>query len=1118
LSASATASDRNLLFGILAVQMNFIGKDALISAMHAWVLDKHKPLGQILVEQKVLAGETQQLLDALVHKHLEMHGGDAEKSLAALSSVGSIRHDLGQIADPAVQASLASVGPDDPFVTRGGAPPVRTSGGMRFRVLRPHARGGLGEVFVAEDEELRREVALKEIQARHADNPESRARFLQEAEITGGLEHPGIVPVYGLGQYADGRPYYAMRFIKGDSLKDAIERFHRDDGKPRDDSAKGLELRELLGRFVDVCNAIAYAHSRGVLHRDLKPGNVMLGKYGETLVVDWGLAKPLGQKEATQTAEEQPVLPSKGAGSVETVAGSAIGTPQFMSPEQAAGRLQQLGTASDVYSLGATLYCLLTGKPPFGAADVGTTLQKVQRGDFPPPKQIDSEVPAALQAICLKAMALKPEARYVSPRALADDIEHWLADEPVSAWPEPWTARASRWARRHRTAVTSMGVAVLLAAAGVITIVFVEHRREQQAREYLANLRSSAEAEGKLAGAEMSVGRFASAQAILAQACDRLAGEPELKAMRAALETRRDRVQRLVNFYRLADEAERLAFEEKIADTLAAGQSALNIVDVMRTPDWWAHLPDTDLTAAQRDHLQNEVNRLMYLVAALRVSRSFTAAEPTADLRAALDLSERAGRFRPSHFGQLLQRGCHLALGETDRARPLPAAEPSSAIDYYFLGFLNWQTSKRPDNPFARFIVRAQGDLPGAVDFKAPLATAEEFFRKALRLEPQSYFTYVILSDTLRQGHRFAEAELAADGAIGLRPDYEAGYRFRAATNFERGRNESDPQRKKEYFDRAVADCSRAIALNPKYAESYNLRGLVRSYQGADAQAMADYNEAIRLDPKNAFYRIVRGHAYAHQKDFTRALADLDEAIRLNAKEPRAYIERGLVHADRKEWDRAFADYTEALRLQPDNAPALLYRGMVHYRRKEYDQSIADYNRAVQINPHDWGGYNNRGASYYFTKQYPQALADLNEAIRLNPKAAHPYNHRGQVYAALREPDKAVADFQEALRLQPQYGDACSNLAWLRATYPDARVRDGKQAVELATKACALASWKDPASLRTLAAAYAEDGNFDEAVRRQQQALDLGGWTASERQEEQHHLQLYREHKAFHEK
>jgi serine/threonine protein kinase len=202
-------------------------------------------------------------------------------------------------------------------------------------------------VFVALDEELHREVALKEIQDRHADSQESRARFVLEAEITGGLEHPGIVPVYGLGVYPDGRPFYAMRFIKGDSLQDAIDRFHA--GRSREPSETGenaarlaaptfhsLAFRQLLRRFVDVCNAVSYAHSRGVLHRDLKPANVMLGKYGETLVVDWGLAKLRGAPDAG--TEEQLLQPASASGTAATLPGSAIGTPQYMSPEQAAGR------------------------------------------------------------------------------------------------------------------------------------------------------------------------------------------------------------------------------------------------------------------------------------------------------------------------------------------------------------------------------------------------------------------------------------------------------------------------------------------------------------------------------------------------------------------------------------------------------------------------------------------------------------------------------------------------------------------------------------------------------------------------------------------------------------
>jgi serine/threonine-protein kinase len=492
---AALAAERHLLFGLLALQNGLIDQGQLVAAFQSWTLNKARALADHLVGRGDLDGEQRGLLEALVIQHLKKHGGDAERSLAAIAVGPSTRESLARIGDPDLGGTLthvasASTEHDDPDRTASYAVGSATSDGQRFRVLRPHARGGLGAVFVALDEELHREVALKQILDRHADDPTSRARFLLEAEITGGLEHPGIVPVYGLGTYADGRPYYAMRFVRGDSLKEAIDRFHADGALKSDPGRRSLELRKLLRRFTDLCNAIAYAHSRGVLHRDIKPGNIIVGQHGETLVVDWGLAKATGKAEPG--AEEQTLVPVSTSGSAETLPGSALGTPAYMSPEQARGDLEHLGPRSDVYSLGATLYCLLTGKPPQEGDDVGEVLRRVQRGEFTSPRQHDPSIDKALEAVCLKALAVKPEDRYARCRALADEIERWMADEPIEARPDGPLERLARWSRRHRS-LTWSAAAALLVLAGSSTVAAVAvnaaRGREQEARQQaVANL------------------------------------------------------------------------------------------------------------------------------------------------------------------------------------------------------------------------------------------------------------------------------------------------------------------------------------------------------------------------------------------------------------------------------------------------------------------------------------------------------------------------------------------------------------------------------------------------------------------------------------------------------
>ncbi len=506
---SASQSDRNVLFGVLALQMEFITQAGLIAALQAWTLQKSRPLGELLVELAHMSADDRAALEPMVDRHVARHGGSAEQSLAAISSVEEVVQSLKELGDPDLNASLvvatrgSRVSPPPPQVT--GEPPVATEQSDvptiidaprqagRFRIVRPFKEGGLGQVSIAEDMELHREVAFKEIKPKYERDLQNRARFLLEGEITGKLEHPGIVPVYGLGQFSDGRPFYAMRFIRGQSLHDAIGQFHSRHSSSRLAYTLNPEFRQLIGRLIDVCQAIEYAHSKGVLHRDLKPDNVMLGKYGETLVVDWGLAKKIAvvaglPTEPPSAAAALPTEPpsqdyepslrlSPDSGSAPTVAGQTMGTPKYMSPEQARGEIDKLGHATDVYALGAILFSVLTNQAPIGARPLPagpeklSVIEQVARaaaGKFPRPTTVNPAAPRALEAICLRTMSLRADSRYRTAKLLADDLQAWLDDQPVSAMIEPFSIRTQRWMKQHRTTVTTTAATILMSFLGVI--------------------------------------------------------------------------------------------------------------------------------------------------------------------------------------------------------------------------------------------------------------------------------------------------------------------------------------------------------------------------------------------------------------------------------------------------------------------------------------------------------------------------------------------------------------------------------------------------------------------------------------------------------------------------
>ena len=464
-------TDRNLLFGVLAFQDEYIDLAQLAAICRAWVTDKSRSIPQLLVERQWLSEQGRDELERKVERKLKRFVGDAHATLGAVAD-GAVRDVLKQVNDPDISESLSSW-PDSGHVLMETLVPDPQSPDnklSRYTLTHVHGKGGIGKVWMAYDKQLNREVALKELRPERSHNTDVWRRFLREAQITGQLQHPNIVPVYDLDRRAkDQQPFYTMKLVQGRTLRDAIATYHEQRKAGR---AGTLQLNQLLQSFVSVCQAIAYAHSRGVVHRDLKPHNIVLGDFGEVIVLDWGEAKLVGEPEsATETVTQSeaavaevvrlqspnadeppnshefgyPATPSRtqpvsvtpeAEPEHHTVAGQPTpGTPAYMSPEQAAGRLDQIEPRTDVYGLGAILFDIVTGQAPHRLESgemVKDLFPRIVAQPTPRARERDATIPVALDAICAKAMAGAVTSRYSSANELAQDVQLFLADEPVS--------------------------------------------------------------------------------------------------------------------------------------------------------------------------------------------------------------------------------------------------------------------------------------------------------------------------------------------------------------------------------------------------------------------------------------------------------------------------------------------------------------------------------------------------------------------------------------------------------------------------------------------------------------------------------------------------------------
>ncbi|MEC9004024.1 MAG: protein kinase, partial [Planctomycetota bacterium] len=347
-----------------------------------------------------------------------------------------------------------------------------------------HRQGGIGRIWIAHDNNLNRKVALKDLQPEYTEDPAIRDRFIREAQITGKLDHPNIVPVYQLRQGSDVTdPFYTMRLVEGKTLREIIGQHPAVKGR--------REQVKLLNVLTTVCQTIAYAHSRGVIHRDLKPDNIVVGDYGEIFVLDWGLARSTDEPDMTTDQEVIPhVMATDETNPMgQTRAGTRIGTPAYMAPEQAAGKTDQIGIRTDIYGLGTILFEILTGQAPHQARDADRLLQQIQNEPTPKARSLNVMTPPALDAICGKAMSKDSSQRYASALELNDAIQSWIADEPVDCYLEPWWERCSRWTRHHRRLMNSVALLMLLATVGL----GVGNRLLNSARQRTEKQKESAE-------------------------------------------------------------------------------------------------------------------------------------------------------------------------------------------------------------------------------------------------------------------------------------------------------------------------------------------------------------------------------------------------------------------------------------------------------------------------------------------------------------------------------------------------------------------------------------------------------------------------------------------------
>jgi tetratricopeptide (TPR) repeat protein len=890
-------------------------------------------------------------------------------------------------------------------------PPAAGPAVPGFDVRGELARGGMGVVLAATDRALGRAVAIKTLRPDVTD-PTALRRFTDEARITAGLAHPGIPPIHQVGTLADGRPFLAMKLIQGKTLAALLA------------DAGRADAADLLPVFEYVCQAVGFAHSRGIIHRDLKPLNIMVGAFGEVQVMDWGLAKESrGADAGAETDAGGGTEPSDSY--FETQFGRAMGTPQYMPPEQARGEWDVVTERSDVFALGGILAAILTGKPPHEGATARAVLRSARAGDL---------------AACfarLDACGADPELIALAKRCLSPEP----ADRPADA------AEVARLVAAHRAGVQArLAAAETARAAAAARAEEAHHRAEAEAakaREQRRRRRTQLGLVCALALLVLGGGAFA-------WHADRAAEQKRFEAARAADEAR-------ARGGRNAEALDRLLAECEAAlrdDDSPAAEAVLREAERRIAEDGAEPLRPRLARCRADFDLLTELDRLD--------EGRWTEADGRTPPRAQ-NAAAWAAFFR--------RHG--IIPGETDRAAAVRFVNESLVRERLLAALDEWFAAA-PASPLLELVQAADPD-PFRDAVRLAITADLRLFVRLIALQPalagQPPRTHILLA-----GHRLLPIPVCdriLTAAHRRAPRHLPV--LMALSTLHRADNPQTAQRRAGW-------CRTALALRPTNTTLWNNLGWALRDADEPGDAIAAFREALRLDPRQ----------YHTHHGLGLALMDADN-----------YPE-GLIAAER------------AIELRPDFANPYNARGVALRRTGRLEEAVASYTRSIELDPEFDKPRINLARALAQLGRFDEAVAAYRGWLALEPRDADDLLDIGTDLERWGDYDGARAAYRLAVRRAPGRADGYNATAWLLATCPDARFRDGRGAVAAGLEACRLGGWRDANHIDTLAAAYAEAGDFDRAVEAERRALSFPNFAQSAGAGARARLEMYARKQPFH--